>query len=194
MTVPLKYNLRHLRVRWTSTLVTIVSIALVVAVFVMVMSLARGLRSTFLSTGDERNLLVLRKGALAESSSQITVEDVRRTRFLEGIQRTTQGEPLASAEVIVLITMDRASGGKAHVQVRGLEPAGAFVEAADQAGGRADVPARRSRMYRQPQGGAALPTMRPGRKLPIRQTHLARRRHFRSRQDGVRIRNLGGHR
>ncbi len=124
MRLPLKYNLRHLRVRWTSTLVTVASIALVVAVFVMVMSLARGLRSTFLSTGDERNLLVLRKGALAESSSQITIEDVRRTRFLEGIQRTPQGEPLASAEVIVLITLDRANGGKAHVQVRGLEPAG----------------------------------------------------------------------
>ena len=124
MVLPLKYNLRHLRVRWRSTFVAVVSIALVVAVFVMVMSLARGLRTTFLSTGDERNLLVLRKGAQAESSSQITVDDVRRTRVLEGIQSTSQGEPLASAEVIVLITLDRANGGKAHVQVRGLEPAG----------------------------------------------------------------------
>jgi putative ABC transport system permease protein len=69
----------------------------------------------------------LRKGALAESSSQITIEDVRRTRFLEGIQRTTKGEPLVSAEVIVLITLDRASSGKAHVQVRGLEPAGLLL-------------------------------------------------------------------
>ena len=47
MKVPMKYNVRHLRVRWSSTLVTIMSIALVVAVFVMVMSLARGLRRTF---------------------------------------------------------------------------------------------------------------------------------------------------
>jgi putative ABC transport system permease protein len=117
LNIPLKYNLRHLRVRWTATLVTVVSIALVVMVFVMVMSLARGLRSTFLGTGDDRNLLVLRKGALAESSSQITVEDVKYTRYLEGIQ-------LASAEVIVLITLERASGGNAHVQVRGLEPTG----------------------------------------------------------------------
>lgn len=121
MKVPLKYHLRHLRVRWTSTLVTIISMALVVAVFVMVMSLARGLRSTFLRTGDERNLLVLRKGALAESSSQITIDDVRRTRLLEGIQRTPQGDPFASAEVIVLITLERLNGGQAHVQVRGVE-------------------------------------------------------------------------
>ena len=123
MRVPLKYNLRHLRVRWTSTLVTVISMALVVAVFVLVMSLAHGLRSTFLSTGDERNLLVLRQGALAESSSQITIDDVRHVRFLEGIQRMPRGEPFASAEVIVLITLERLSGGQAHVQVRGVEAA-----------------------------------------------------------------------
>jgi ABC-type antimicrobial peptide transport system permease subunit len=122
MTIPFKYNWRNLRVRWRSTLATTLGIALVVAVFVMVMSLARGLRATYLSTGDPRNLLVLRKGAMAESSSQITLDDVRRTKFLDGIARNERAEPLAAAEIIVLITMDRTSGGKAHVQVRGISP------------------------------------------------------------------------
>jgi len=49
---------------------------------------------------------------------------VRRTRFLEGIRRTPEGDPLASGEVIVLITMERPNGAKAHVQVRGLGPVG----------------------------------------------------------------------
>src|SRR5438270_13774768 len=123
--LPLKYNVRSLRVRWRSSLATIAGIALVVTVFVMVMALARGLKTTFVSTGDPRNLLVLRKGAMAESSSQITLEDVRRTKYLEGIERTLQGEPLASAEVIILITLERVRGGSAHVQVRGLGPMGA---------------------------------------------------------------------
>ena len=101
-----------------------ICIGLVVAVFVMVMALARGLVSTFVTTGDARNLLVIRKGALAESSSQITVDHVRRTSALDGIQRTPQGEPMASAEVIVLITLPRRSSGTAHVQVRGLGPPG----------------------------------------------------------------------
>src|SRR5438552_4645935 len=122
--LPLKYNVRSLRVRWRSSLATIAGIALVVTVFVMVMALARGLKTTFVSTGDPRNLLVLRKGAMAESSSQITLEDVRRAKYLDGIERTAQGEPLASAEVIVLITLERAGGGNAHVQVRGLGPMG----------------------------------------------------------------------
>jgi len=125
LTLPLKYNLRSLAVRWKSTLATIAGIAMVVAVFVMVMALARGLKATFLTTGDDRNILVLRKGAMAESSSQITLEEVRRTRFLDGIARTPQGEPLASAEVIVLVTLERIHGGSAHVQVRGLGPTGA---------------------------------------------------------------------
>ena len=65
MTLPLKYNLRSLLVRWRSTLTTVGGISLTVAVFVLVMALAGGLRSTYLSTGDARNLLVIRKGALA---------------------------------------------------------------------------------------------------------------------------------
>jgi putative ABC transport system permease protein len=128
MPLPLKYNLRHLRVRWRSTLATLLGLALVVGVFVMVMSLARGLRATYLNTGDSRNLVVMRKGALAESSSQVTFDEVRRVNYLDGIARapdTRAQEPLASAEIIVLITLQRTSGGKAHVQVRGLGPMGA---------------------------------------------------------------------
>ena len=122
MAIPVKYNLRNLRVRWRSCVATMLGIALVVAVFVMVMSLARGLRATYLSTGDPRNLLVLRKGSMAESSSQITFDEVRRTKFLDGIARDSKGDPLAAAEIIVLITLQRSSGGKAHVQVRGIGP------------------------------------------------------------------------
>jgi len=124
MTLALKYNLPSLLGRWRSTLTAVSGIALTVAVFVLVMALADGLRATYLNTGDSRNLLVLRKGALAESSSQITLDEVRHTKDLEGIARDAKGEPLASAEVIVLVTMDRNEAGKAQVQVRGLGPTG----------------------------------------------------------------------
>jgi putative ABC transport system permease protein len=124
MPLPFKYNWRNLRMRWRSSLGTVLSIALVVAVFVMVMALASGLKSTYVNTGDPRNLLALRRGALAESSSQITFEEVRLIQYLDGIARNGEGEPLASPEIIVLITMERGSGGQAHVQVRGLGPTG----------------------------------------------------------------------
>ncbi len=122
MALPIKYNLRNLRVRWRATLATMLGVALVVAVFIMVMALAHGMQATYISTGDERNLIVLRKGATSESSSQITREEARRIQYLTGIARNESGNPLASAEVIVLIVLDRVGGGSANVLVRGVGP------------------------------------------------------------------------
>jgi len=125
MAVPIKYNLRNLLVRWRMTLATTLGIALVVAVFVMVMALARGLNATYISTGDERNLLVLRRGSTAESSSQISREDALRIKYVSGISRTKRNVPLASAEIVVLINIPRiGTNGNANVVVRGLGPVG----------------------------------------------------------------------
>lgn len=119
--VPLAYNLRSIRVRWRLTLATVLGVGLVVAVFVMVMALARGLKSTYVTTGDPRNLLVLRRGSTAESSSQITREELFRMKYLDGIARDAEGRPLFSPEILVLIYLDRlhAPGG-ANVIVRGM--------------------------------------------------------------------------
>jgi len=125
MALPLKYNLRSLVVRWHTTLAAVLGVALVVWVFLVVLALARGLQTTFVKTGDPRNLLVLRKGSTAESSSQITRAEVRRIRYLDGIERDETGEPLASPEILVLINLDRRDRkGAAHVLVRGLGPVG----------------------------------------------------------------------
>src|SRR5206468_12841531 len=95
--------------------------ALVVAVFVMVMALARGLKATYISTGDERNLLVMRKGSTAESSSQISRDDVRRIKYLDGIARDERGDRLCSPEIVVLINQERIDhSGSANVLVRGM--------------------------------------------------------------------------
>jgi putative ABC transport system permease protein len=125
MALPVKYNLRNLRIRWRSTLATVVGVALVVAVFVMVTALAQGLNATYISTGDVRNLLVLRKGSTSETSSQVGRDQVRQIRYLDEIERNEAGQPLASAEIIVLSNLERVQGkGTANVLVRGLGPVG----------------------------------------------------------------------
>lgn len=124
MAIPLKYNLRNLRVRWRSTLATMLGIALVVGVFNLVMALYRGMEATYINTGDVRNLIVLRKGSTAESSSQIGRDEARRVKYLDGIVRNAQNQPLASAEIIVLINLERVGGGTANVLVRGIGPVG----------------------------------------------------------------------
>ena len=121
MSIPLKYNLRNLRVRWRLTLATSFGVALVVAVYVMVTALAQGMQATYVSTGDPRNLLVMRKGSTAESSSQIVREDARRIRYAAGIARDDKGDPMTSAEIVVLIFLQRIDGtGGANVLVRGM--------------------------------------------------------------------------
>lgn len=119
--IPLSYNLRSLRVRWRTTIATVLGVALVVAVFVMVMALARGLKSTYIQTGDPMNLLVLRRGSTAESSSQIMRDEMVRMKYLPGIARDERNRPLFSPEIIVLIYLNRINadvGG--NVIVRGM--------------------------------------------------------------------------
>ena len=69
MALPLKYNIRNIVVRKGSTLATAFTIGLTVAVFLMVMALARGIDLTLSSSGEPLNLIVLREGSTAELNS-----------------------------------------------------------------------------------------------------------------------------
>ena len=51
MAVPLSYNVRNIRVRWQVTLLAVSGIALVVAVFAVLMSMSEGFAATLRSTG-----------------------------------------------------------------------------------------------------------------------------------------------
>src|SRR5688572_22880118 len=107
MALPIKYNIRNVIVRWRSTLATILGIALVVAVFVLVQALAVGLEAAGANTGVEGNLLVMRKGSTSESSSQVTLPQVNTIKYLPGVARDAQGQPLISTDVLVLINLPR---------------------------------------------------------------------------------------
>src|SRR5262245_1533969 len=116
MPLPLTYNVRNVLVRWRATLATILGVALVVAVYVLVQAMAAGLEKSSANTGDPRNIMILRKGSTAESSSQVTREQLRLITYLPEIVRDAEGRPLLSADVIVLISLPRRDGsGEAHV-------------------------------------------------------------------------------
>jgi putative ABC transport system permease protein len=125
MKLPLTYNIRSVLVRWRSTLATVLCTALVVAVYVVIQSLAVGLEKSSGNTGDPRNLLVIRRGATAESTSQITPEQYRIIRYLRGIERDPSGVPLASSDLSLVINVPRLRGGEANAIVRGVSPLGA---------------------------------------------------------------------
>src|SRR6478672_13014400 len=102
MALPLKYNLRNIIVRKGSTLATAFTIGLTVAVFLLVMALARGIDSTLASSGEPLNVIVLREGSTAELNSSVTPENFKNVMYLDGVVREND-QPLATAERITLI-------------------------------------------------------------------------------------------
>ncbi len=118
--IPLKYNVRNLFVRRVTTGLTVLGIGLVVAVFLCVMALGEGLTKVFTSSGSERNVLVLRQNSQSELQSGIARDQVPLITTLPGIERDSDGKPLASPELVVILNLDRTGGGSANVTIRGV--------------------------------------------------------------------------
>lgn len=125
MALPLKYNFRNVLVRWRTTVFTMLGIAAVVAVFVLLQALARGIESTSGNTGDPRNILVVRKGSQAESGSIVSREHFRTLQYFDEVARNEQGEPVISAELVLIVSAPRRTGaGEANTLIRGVTPRG----------------------------------------------------------------------
>lgn len=125
MALPLKYNFRNVIVRWRTTLSTVIGVAAVVSVVILLRALAKGIEANSASTGDPRNLLVVRKGSQAESGSLVTREQFRILQFFEGIERNVTGDPMISAELVMLVNAPRlGGGGEANTLIRGVTPRG----------------------------------------------------------------------
>ncbi|MBN1879180.1 ABC transporter permease [bacterium] len=121
MSVPLIYNIRSIRLRWVSALVAILSIAGVVAVFVAVMAMAQGFQKTLVSSGLERNAMILRGGAGAEMESVLTLDQVKIMGDAPQVLRNGDGRPVISPEVVVIAAFQlKETGTDANVQVRGV--------------------------------------------------------------------------
>ena len=122
MALPLKYNLRNIVVRKGSTLATAFTIGLTVAVFLMVMALARGIDLTLSSSGEPLNLIVLREGSTAELNSSLTRENFNDLIYLDGVERESD-QPRAAGELITLIYKARKGMSQgSNVTVRGVGP------------------------------------------------------------------------
>ena len=120
--IPIKYNVRSLLVRRTSTLMTVVSIAFVVLVYIGVLALGAGLRVAFGSSGDSSTVIVLRDGSNTEMESYFPTETYRILASLPGVARGPDGEPLASGETVTLQILERLDGSETNAIIRGVEP------------------------------------------------------------------------
>jgi len=111
--VPIKYNFRSLIVRRVGTIMTMLGVALTVAVFVSVLALLNGVEITFVDSGEPLNLIMIRQGSQAETNSFFN-------RDIKPIVEVTEGITAVAGEIIVLINQPRLTGETANIIVRGI--------------------------------------------------------------------------
>ena len=124
MRIPLKYNIGSLWVRWVGTLMTALGIGLTVAVVITMMALVNGLDTTFVETGHENYLIIIRDGSLNEVNSYFNRDLLGTIRLLAGFRLDSNNEPMVSGEILVVISHPRITGESSNVMVRGTSPMG----------------------------------------------------------------------
>jgi ABC-type antimicrobial peptide transport system permease subunit len=121
MALPLSYSWRSMLARGMRTVFTVAVIALVVIATTLFWSLIASLKRTLISSGSPDNLIVMRKGATNDGSSQLSLEAYQAIRFFEGIAKDPAGEPLISPELVVQPFFHTNAGTRENVLVRGVE-------------------------------------------------------------------------
>src|SRR5208337_1954315 len=89
--IPLIYNVRSVRARWTSTIVAVLGIAGTVGVFVAMLSLAHGFKATLVASGSPDNALIMRAGSPSEMMGGITLDSIKVIQDAPGIARGPEG-------------------------------------------------------------------------------------------------------
>ena len=120
--IPIKYNVRNLRVRWVTTLMTVIATGWVVWATVLTFGLTDGLEHALRISGDALDVIVMRKGSDAETSSAIEAQTAREVANLEGIEKGADGQPLCSNEFVTIFTKPRRNNaGTTNLIVRGVD-------------------------------------------------------------------------
>jgi putative ABC transport system permease protein len=118
-------NLKSIPERWGASLVIVVGLAGVVAVFTALLAMAEGFQSTLKSAGRADVAMVLRGGSQAELNSALLRDQVTLIKQAAGIAKDTDDQPLASAEMIVIAELAKKGDRSAqNVTVRGIGPKG----------------------------------------------------------------------
>ena len=125
MAIPVNYIARNLVARRLTTALTAGGMALVVYVFATVLMLSAGLEQTLVATGQDDNVVVIRRGSQTEVQSGIARMQAAVVESLPEIALAADGRPLISKEPVVLINLPKRSSGKpANVVIRGVTQAG----------------------------------------------------------------------
>jgi putative ABC transport system permease protein len=122
MALPLSYNVRNVRHRWQVTLLAVSGIALVVAVFTVLMAMSEGFSRALRSTGRPDNAMIVQRGSASELTSWIPIDQRNLILVRDEVARDAEGQPLASPEDVVVTNKPKRDGSPTNVTVRGVTP------------------------------------------------------------------------
>jgi putative ABC transport system permease protein len=120
--IPIRYNVRSLIVRRTTSLATLIGIALVVFVLAAALMLSKGIQKTLGASGSADHAIVIRKGSDAEMTSSIETSTLAMILAAPGVKVDSAGKPIGSGELVTVITLDKegTDHGVSNVMVRGV--------------------------------------------------------------------------
>jgi putative ABC transport system permease protein len=116
-------GLRSIPERLGASLVIVVGLAGVVAVFTALLAMAAGFQSTLEAAGRADVALVLRGGSQAELNSGLSRDQVTIIRQAPGVAEGADGARMASGEMIVIAELMKAGETSgSNITVRGVDP------------------------------------------------------------------------
>jgi putative ABC transport system permease protein len=123
MAVPISYNVRNVRQRWQVTLLAIVGIAMVVAVFTVIMSMSEGFHQALKATGRDDNAIIVQRGSGSELTSGVPLDQRNQIIVDDRVARGADGQPLASWDWVIVISAPKATDGQpTNVTFRAVPP------------------------------------------------------------------------
>jgi ABC-type antimicrobial peptide transport system permease subunit len=114
---------RNVRVRWQVTLLAVLGIALVVAVFSVLLAMSEGFATALRSTGRPDNAIFVQPGSGSELTSAVPLEHRNLILADDRIARGRDGQPLASWDWVVVISLPKKTDGSpTNVTLRAVSP------------------------------------------------------------------------
>jgi putative ABC transport system permease protein len=116
-------NVRSIPQRWAPSLVIVIGLAGVVAVFTALLAMVTGFESTLKAAGRNDVAIVMRGGSDSEINSGLGRDDADLIKQAPGVRAGAEGKPIGSAEMVIIAELLRGGSAKdaANITVRGVE-------------------------------------------------------------------------
>jgi putative ABC transport system permease protein len=116
-------NVRSIPERWAPSLVIVIGLAGVVAVFTALLAMSTGFETTLKAAGRTDVAIVMRGGSDSELNSGLGRDDADLIKQAPGVRAGADGKPIGSAEMMIIAELLRGDSAKdaANITVRGVE-------------------------------------------------------------------------